>query len=84
MYSAFAASCLPSSARVAVQAFQRLVWVSYGVFGPERASFLLPLTRALNVSPGTIDIARRDVAKQLFSDFLKQQGAELEVRTKYC
>eukprot|EP00891_Asterochloris_glomerata_P003309 jgi/Astpho2/3309/fgenesh1_pg.00054_%23_10_t len=59
------------------KAFQKLIYVSYQVFGAQKASFLLPFARTLGINPGGIDIANREVAKQLFQNFLVAAGGEL-------
>ena len=67
-----------------LQAFQKLIYVSYQVFGAQKASFLLPFARTLGINPGGIDIANREVAKQLFQNFLAAAGGELPVSHVAC
>ena len=67
-----------------LQAFQKLIYVSYQVFGAQKASFLLPFARTLGINPGGIDIANREVAKQLFQNFLVAAGGELPVSPIAC
>ena len=67
-----------------LQAFQKLIYVSYQVFGAQKASFLLPFARTLGINPGGIDIANREVAKQLFQNFLVAAGGELPVSPAAC
>ena len=58
--------------------------MSYQVFGAQKASFLLPFARTLGINPGGIDIANREVAKQLFQNFLVAAGGELPVSHVAC
>lgn len=62
------------------KALSKLVYVSYLVFGAQQASFLMPLRRVLNIQPASVDIMRRDNAKELFDNYLKANGGELKVR----
>ena len=63
-----------------MQALGKLVYVSYLVFGAQQAAFVLPWKRVLDIQPATIDVMRRDNAKQLFQNFIKDNGGELQVR----
>lgn len=64
---------------VTLQALGKLVYVSYLVFGPTQASYLMPLPRVLGIQAASIDIMRRDNAKQLFDNYIKNNGGELKV-----
>ena len=61
------------------KALGKLVYVSYLVFGAQQAAFLMPLRRVFNIQPASIDVMRRDNAKQLFDNYIKAHGGELQV-----
>ena len=61
------------------KALGKLVYVSYLVFGAQQAAFLMPLRRVFSIQPASIDVMRRDNAKQLFDNYIKAHGGELQV-----
>lgn len=61
------------------KALGKLVYVSYSVFGAQQAAFLMPLRRVFNIQPASVDVMRRDNAKQLFDNYIKAHGGELQV-----
>lgn len=61
------------------KALGKLVYVSYLVFGAQQAAFLMPLRRVFNIQPASVDVMRRDNAKQLFDNYIKAHGGELQV-----
>ena len=66
------------------KALGKLVYVSYQVFGPQQAAFLMPLRRVFNIQPASIEVMRRDNAKQLFDNYIKAHGGELQVSAVFC
>lgn len=58
------------------KAFQRLVYLSYIVFGDQKAAFLLPWRRVFNLTDAQLFVARRDNAKAVFSSHLAARGGE--------
>jgi hypothetical protein len=59
------------------KAFQRLIYLSYIVFGDQKAAFLLPWRRVFNLNESQLVVARRDNAKAIFSQHLAAQGGDL-------
>lgn len=55
--------------------FQKLIYVSTGVFGEQKSAYLLPWKRVFELSDAQIVVAKRDNAKQLFVSYLQRQGA---------
>jgi hypothetical protein len=58
------------------KAFQRLVYLSYIVFGEQKAAFLLPWRRVFNLTDAQLFVARRDNARAIFSGHLAARGGE--------
>lgn len=56
--------------------FQRLVYVSYIVFGEQKAAFLLPWMRVFNLTGAQLFVARRDNARAIFTGYLAARGGE--------
>lgn len=54
--------------------FQKLIYVSTGVFGEQKAAYLLPWKRVFELTDAQIVVAKRDNAKTLFVNYLKKQG----------
>jgi len=52
------------------KAFQRLIYLSYLVFGEQKAAFLLPWRRVFNLTDAQVFVARRDNARALFAQRL--------------
>jgi hypothetical protein len=52
------------------KAFQRLIYLSYLVFGDQKAAFLLPWRRVFNLTDAQVFVARRDNARALFAQRL--------------
>lgn len=61
----------------AQKAFQRLIYVSYLVFGDQKAAFLLPWRRVFNLTDAQLFVARRDNAKAIFRQYLETHGGDL-------
>ncbi|KAI8475724.1 MAG: hypothetical protein J3K34DRAFT_517150 [Monoraphidium minutum] len=60
------------------KAFQRLIYVSYAVFGDQKAAFLLPWRRVFNLNDSQLFVARRDNARAIFNQHLREiYGGEL-------
>ena len=61
------------------KALGKLVYVSYVLFGAQQAAFLMPLRRVFSIQPASVEVMRRDNAKQLFNNYIKANGGELQV-----
>ena len=60
------------------KAFQRLIYLSYSVFGEQKAAFLLPWRRVFNLNDSQLFVARRDNARAIFATHLREKfGGEL-------
>ncbi|KIY91916.1 hypothetical protein MNEG_16047 [Monoraphidium neglectum] len=60
------------------KAFQRLIYVSYAVFGDQKAAFLLPWRRVFNLNDSQLFVARRDNARAIFNQHLRENyGGQL-------
>ncbi len=60
------------------KAFQRLIYLSYSVFGEQKAAFLLPWRRVFNLNDSQLFVARRDNARAIFGQHLKDKcGGDL-------
>eukprot|EP00879_Flechtneria_rotunda_P009976 GHRR01010432.1.p1 GENE.GHRR01010432.1~~GHRR01010432.1.p1 ORF type:complete len:735 (+),score=296.51 GHRR01010432.1:437-2641(+) len=65
------------------KAFQRLVYVSYIVFGDQKAAFLLPWRRVFHLTDAQIFVARRDNARAIFSGYLAARGGEFPAERQF-
>eukprot|EP00878_Enallax_costatus_P008337 GHUV01008715.1.p1 GENE.GHUV01008715.1~~GHUV01008715.1.p1 ORF type:complete len:884 (+),score=360.27 GHUV01008715.1:261-2912(+) len=65
------------------KAFQRLVYVSYIVFGDQKAAFLLPWRRVFNLTDAQLFVARRDNARAIFSGYLAARGGEFPAERQF-
>jgi hypothetical protein len=52
------------------------VYLSYIVFGEQKAAFLLPWRRVFNLTDAQLFVARRDNARAIFSGHLAARGGE--------
>ena len=68
----------------ALQALNKLIYVSGLVFGERQEAFLLPWKRLFNYTDATLYVAKRDQAKALFKGHLDAQGGELQVWASLC
>ncbi|XP_004500340.1 protein TIC110, chloroplastic-like [Cicer arietinum] len=59
------------------RAFQKLVFVSYLVFG-EASSFLLPWKRVFQFTDSQVEVAIRDSAQRLYASKLKSVGRDID------
>ncbi|GBF94257.1 110 kDa translocon of chloroplast envelope inner membrane [Raphidocelis subcapitata] len=60
------------------KAFQRLIYLSYSVFGDQKAAFLLPWRRVFNLNDSQLFVARRDNAREIFNQKLQEEhGGDL-------
>eukprot|EP00877_Chromochloris_zofingiensis_P006644 jgi/Chrzof1/2232/Cz11g07180.t1_TIC110[v5.2] len=59
------------------KAFQRLIYLTYIVFGDQKAGFLMPLRRVFNLNDSQVLVARRDNAKEIFDNYLAARGGDL-------
>jgi hypothetical protein len=50
------------------KSFQKLVFVSQQLFGPEKSRFLLPWKRVFGVTDGQLNVALRDNAAKLYKE----------------
>jgi hypothetical protein len=55
------------------KAFQRLIYLSYSVFGEQKAAFLLPWRRVFNLNDSQLFVARRDNARAIFNQHLREK-----------
>jgi len=55
------------------KAFQRLIYLSYSVFGEQKATFLLPWRRVFNLNDSQLFVARRDNARAIFNQHLREK-----------
>jgi hypothetical protein len=65
------------------KAFQRLVYLSYIVFGDQKSAFLLPWRRVFNLTDAQLFVARRSNAQAIFSGYLAARGGELPAERQY-
>ncbi|KAF6255592.1 hypothetical protein COO60DRAFT_1641425 [Scenedesmus sp. NREL 46B-D3] len=65
------------------KAFQRLVYLSYIVFGEQKAAFLLPWRRVFNLTDAQLFVARRDNARAIFSGHLAARGGEFPAERQF-
>jgi hypothetical protein len=56
------------------KAFQRLIYLSYAVFGEQKATFLLPWRRVFNLNDSQLFVARRDNARAIFGQHLREKS----------
>lgn len=61
----------------AQRAFQRLIYVSFLVFGDQKAAFLLPWRHVFNLTDAQLFVARRDNAKAIFRQYMQSHGDDL-------
>jgi len=54
--------------------FQRLMYISGLVFGERQAAFLLPWGRVFGINDAQVQVARRDNARVLFSQYMAATG----------
>jgi hypothetical protein len=67
------------------KAFQRLIYLSYSVFGDQKAAFLLPWRRVFNLNDSQLFVARRDNAREIFSQKLQEEhGGDLPADRREC
>ncbi len=60
------------------KAFQRLIYLSYIVFGDQKAAFLLPWRRVFNLNDAQLFVARRENARAIFVAHLQERtGGDL-------
>lgn len=60
------------------------MYVSYIVFGDQKAAFLLPWRRVFNLTDAQLFVARRDNARAIFSGYLAARGGELPAERCVC
>ncbi|WIA15162.1 hypothetical protein OEZ85_001848 [Tetradesmus obliquus] len=65
------------------KAFQRLVYLSYIVFGEQKAAFLLPWRRVFNLTDAQLFVARRDNARAIFQGHLAARGGEFPAERQF-
>ncbi|KAF8060559.1 SULTR2 [Scenedesmus sp. PABB004] len=65
------------------KAFQRLVYLSYIVFGDQKAAFLLPWRRVFNLTDAQLFVARRDNARAIFTGHLAARGGDFPAERQF-
>jgi len=70
--------------RIAIQAFQAWIYLSYLVFGERKAAFLLPLRRVFGLTEAQISLAIRENAKAVFRQKIDEMtGGYLKITREF-